>query len=754
MNPVRLLAKSVPLGTDMNPPYPATLPGHLTDTAEVASALLDVRLDEVLDAHQLSAIRWRQPFRDALLRAAGIHDLGKANEQFQSLVRGAKTTQAVRHEALSLAILAACPELDAWLFAALEGPVRFAVLRAVAGHHLKFDLQSSLSPQASGSISLRMHTSHPDFQRSLEALGDLLKIPSRPPTMPDILLPLSRRIEAVPNLTEAILWWKSAGDELRRFSAALAAMLIAADVAASAAGRRGDKATDWAPPALRAAGTAAELADAGQRRLAGRPIRPFQSAVSTADANTVLATAGCGTGKTTAAWLWASNRLPNRKLFFCYPTTGTASEGFIDYAWPEFAGDARLLHSRAELDAERILCSGDDDVLDLPLKLDALSAWGAKAVVCTVDTVLGLMQNYRSGLFGYPALVGAGFVFDEVHLYDRKLFGALLRFLQLFPGSPVLLMTASLQSGRRDGIRAAVSAAGRTLQEIPGPPDLEHLKRYVLRDSDRDSALGQAMEVARAGGRVLWVTNTVGRAMEAADSLASQGTEVVRYHSRYRYMDRLEHHGSVISAMGPKSARKGVVAVTTQVCEVSLDISADLLISELAPAPSLIQRCGRLNRWALPEQRPPPLTALVIEPPSPQPYEPEDIAQAREWLGELVGRPVSQYDLSSALESVLEGEPAAQADQSRWADFAWEIRRDTVREDGVTANFVRAEDVPYCSAAGGRLLPIQIAKYSIPMTTGPVMRELGSWNNLAHRALVAPVGRIEYDAVRGAQWRK
>ena len=38
--------------------------------------------------------------------------------------------------------------------------------------------------------------------------------------------------------------------------------------------------------------------------------------------------------------------------------------------------------------------------------------------------------------------------------------------------------------------------------------------------------------------------------------------------------------------------------VCSQVAEMSLDLSADLLVTDLAPAPALIQRLGRLNRRA------------------------------------------------------------------------------------------------------------------------------------------------------------
>src|SRR5207245_9787914 len=125
-----------------------------------------------------------------------------------------------------------------------------------------------------------------------------------------------------------------------------------------------------------------------------------------------------------------------------------------------------------------------------------------------------------------------------------------------------------------------------------------------------------------------WVVNTVPRCQEAARELARDGSlanAILCYHSRFRLSDRKKRHQSVIAAFrrSDERERRPFVVVTTQVCEMSLDLDADVLISEVAPVPALIQRMGRCCRVPLPGDR--RGRVYLYRPPSPLPYDPPSV---------------------------------------------------------------------------------------------------------------------------------
>lgn len=95
----------------------------------------------------------------------------------------------------------------------------------------------------------------------------------------------------------------------------------------------------------------------------------------------------------------------------------------------------------------------------------------------------------------------------------------------------------------------------------------------------------------------LVVLNTVNRALEMAKELRRlKASEDIRLiHSRFRPQER-KTWTDFLNRAACESCKDRII-VSTQVIEAGVDISARLLITELAPWPSLVQRFGRSARW-------------------------------------------------------------------------------------------------------------------------------------------------------------
>lgn len=760
----RLLAKSVPPGHTFDfPPDECTLAGHLRMVLTSAKATLAATASDQLMAMGLPGHPWLERLTKMVCLSAALHDLGKANGHFQEMIRS-RRRQGLRHEWVTVWMLHQPAWRDALRDSGLS-PEDFHILWwTVAGHHPGYGRQTPPAPVEGAGSEMSLYGQHPDFAECLHTISSGANLVlSESPTgtlslTQDGVFAFLRRA-----FIESKRVWDAFPETTRRFAAVCKACLPGCDVAGSAlprAGRTGSAIEQWISSAFAHIPKSDELREIISLRLDGRPPRPFQEQAGSSPTRVTFLRAGCGSGKTVAAYCWAHTRCPGKRLYICYPTTGTATEGFRDYLFDPDAGagrsGARLFHGRAEVDLELILDVGDDTAEtgdETVLRLEALEGWSTPIVSCTADTVLGLMQNTRRGLYAWPALAGAAFVFDEVHAYDDRLFGTLLRFLGELRGLPVLLMTASLPGSRLSAIRQVLARAGEDLTAIAGPAELESLARYHrLIPADLADPLSEVAACVAGEGNVLWVCNTVNRAMRFAKAAEQQGLCPLIYHSRFRYEDRVERHREVIESF---RSDRGVLAICTQVAEVSLDISADLLVSDLAPVPALIQRLGRLNRRAAPPvtgQTPPPTKPfIVVEPDTVFPYRsptvPDPFEPARVWLKALGQGAISQADLASRWESLDLGSPP-RAIPIAWVDGGPVTQVLELREGspGITV-LMEADASPVRDGSK------TVARVALPMPTPPKGAEWQQWPRV-RGCPVAPADKILYDNKRGATWAR
>lgn len=685
---------------------------HLQNAFDAADCILDSTVERQFEIMGLPYDAM-DCFRSTVKLAAICHDLGKAAELFQQAVRASGyVEQILRHEWLTVYILC---EMKDWLSPVFAGVDRemmwWALLRSIYNHHCKSVEKKGL-PEFDDDIEI--HTDHEDFKNILEMIKEQFELDDPPH------LYLSRNVDEILGcINRCQREWERFKRERRRkrddisfrFIAAVTATLMGADASSSALPEKYQDHSDrmaWIKRALNERRPAKREFDYLIEKRLGRhgnvELKEFQREMQfVANDETVLIMAGCAGGKTTAALVWGASRgRHSRPFVFCDATTTNATEHyrgyFFDEQYKQSLCSSELEHSRKKVDKEKIIGAPtiEDDELE---RIESLSVWPAKFVVCTVDTLLGLLSFNKRPLYRWPKFVESVFVFDEIHSYDNLLFGLLLEFLEQFPGVPVLLMTASLQDNRRKTLdRVARKRSGKPLRVVAGDKEMEELPRYNIefRNYDARSFLmnTEVKDAYNRGLKILFVVNTVNRCMEAAEMAKEAGINATVFHSRYRYCDRRKIHKEVISAFNDIDGP--ALVICTQVAEMSLDISADMLVIDMAPIPSMIQRLGRLNRRAQIGSE--TCRCFVLRPQKedkfwPFPYDNGFQYKAEDWLRGVSGDNISQGNLIEEWKAVgLDNDPVERK-ESVWVFGQFGVVPQSTRKASVGITVIRQKDL-------------------------------------------------------------
>lgn len=196
----------------------------------------------------------------------------------------------------------------------------------------------------------------------------------------------------------------------------------------------------------------------------------------------------------------------------------------------------------------------------------------------------------------------------------------------------------------------------------------KHIKLQTMQSENETSKL--VFECAHTRGTVLLIVNTVKRAIAIYEQLIknkSCSIPISLLHSRFRTHERKSWKHIFFNATNNAHPK---IIIATQVIEAGIDISADILITELAPWTSLIQRFGRCARYGGEG------TIYVLDLDTSKasnalPYTPEELSTAREHLTHL-------EDVS--LTSLCEDE-ANLSPEERAALYPYRLEHQIVRHD-------------------------------------------------------------------------
>lgn len=663
MTPTTLLAKSRRKDRTLS------LEKHLIDTEEAAVHIF--RQDRRWGEAFLRFFKVRKDQRSIFLLnlriACLFHDIGKANQGFyQAVTCDRFFRQVMRHEHLS-GLFLHLPEVRTWLVTNKDLDLE-VITAAVLSHHVKVSQADGDWPWGvpwSQPESVQVYFQHPEVQRILAKISNLAGLPT-PPDLLDEVWSLSEKWGDIlrQGRKAATQFRRSIRVDLprRSFLLAMKAAVIAADSAASGLWSEEYNLEAWLGDITTRSEIRPQDIDQGiiYPRIRSIPtwngFHRFQVEASKLGPRALLLS-GCGSGKTLAAWMWAKEQVSTQKIgsvVFLYPTCDTATEGFRDYVAGAPEDEAVLMHERAkyELRAMRENPSEPDGNggknFETEDRLRSLGAWPRRYFSATVDRFLGFMGHSYDSLCMLPVLADSAVIIDEVHSFDKHLFDVLISFLKSFD-VPVLCMTASLSSDRKtDLIEAGLRVYPTNDEQVKDLKRNESRPRYLFEEVEgEDQALVRATQAFKSGQRVLWVVNRVKSCQRVAIRLRETiGDDVICYHGRFRLKDRRQHQQRVIQTFRPGG--RPAIAITTQVCEMSLDLDADVLITEVAPPTSIIQRLGRANRHLRLDNtfRSP---VLFYKGEKSLPYTRDEVLAGYNLMASMVGGDISQSDLAEAL---------------------------------------------------------------------------------------------------------
>ncbi|MFO0664567.1 MAG: CRISPR-associated helicase Cas3' [Polyangiaceae bacterium] len=261
-------------------------------------------------------------------------------------------------------------------------------------------------------------------------------------------------------------------------------------------------------------------------------------------------------------------------------------------------------------------------------------------VVGTIDQVLLSSLRVGHAHLRATSLLRHLLVVDEVHASDsymNRILEEVLRF-HVQAGGQAFLMSATLGASVRQRLERAAfaleprsqrdvslsdalsipypavhhatreGAGGVRAVEAPGLPKTVQVEIEQLADHPAQLA-EKAMAMARQGARVLVLRNTVADAIEtqgALETLATPKDEdllfrirdaVTLHHARFARSDRVLLDQAIEERLGKVAPNSGgCIVITTQTVQQSLDLDADVLLTDLAPMDVLLQRFGRIHR--------------------------------------------------------------------------------------------------------------------------------------------------------------
>ena len=220
------------------------------------------------------------------------------------------------------------------------------------------------------------------------------------------------------------------------------------------------------------------------------------------------------------------------------------------------------------------------------------------------------LASIALGMKGFEAMVldikGCDVILDEVHTYSGVSQALVLKLIEVLKtlDCRIHIGTATMPTILYNKI---VQLLGDEVLEIKlNEEELNQFDRHIVHKissfEEASTIIGNAVHNNQ---KILIVMNTVKKSQEVFQFIQETYPETTSMllHSKFRRGDRnlkerqllgLDENG--VATIEYNTSNAACIVVSTQIVEVSLDISFDVMITATAPLDAMIQRFGRINR--------------------------------------------------------------------------------------------------------------------------------------------------------------
>jgi len=334
------------------------------------------------------------------------------------------------------------------------------------------------------------------------------------------------------------------------------------------------------------------------KEITGNTPYTFQMEISEKILNdkNIIMQAPTGAGKTWASIMpfliaWKENKLFPRKLIYSLPLRTLANSLYkeVKDKVEKFDKNINVRLQTGEVSEDQLF-EGDIIFTTIDQSLSSLLS-------------IPLSLSINQGNINAGAILSSYLIFDEFHLLDSdKALGTMFHLLKKFKSfTPFVLMSATLSNELLNDFKKELSCESvevnvKQLQEIKSQNNKERLIHTA------DSTL-QAEDIIKSHkNRSIVICNTVDKCRSIFKDLNDnkyrlpENCKIICLHSQFFQNDR-KHKEEKLKEYFRRSSQDNAILISTQVIEVGIDISCEVMHTEISPINSFLQRVGRCARY-------------------------------------------------------------------------------------------------------------------------------------------------------------